>query len=219
MLTPRELRLIYEFEALKALRSPQRLFDFCCADLTGPEAKEFLYAEMSFDVIMKGLAGFLSPEDYEARYPGIPPEKYLIGYNCTGLQYTEQGVKTSEVHLMEVVFGWRYPTEPPKFIWLTNIWHPNFRPPYICIEGHPFAIELTLDQIVPEVGRMVQYQNYNTNDPLNGKAAEWARENLSRFPVDERDIMDKRRQASLEPLIVLPEQHASHEDEQLIDLI
>jgi hypothetical protein len=222
MLTPRELRLRYEFEQMKALRSPHRLFDFNCADLEAPLAQELLYKETSFDVIMRGLRGFLPPEEYEARYPGIPPEKYLIGYNCKGLGRTEQGeIVGVEVHMMEVVFGWRYPAEPPKFIWLTPIWHPNFRQPYVCIEGHPFAIGLTLDQIIPEVGRMVQYQNYNVKSPLNSEAAEWARQNPNRFPIDHRDIMDKRRRfgdGPSEPLIVLPGQTEAQENDQLIEL-
>ena len=56
---------------------------------------------------------------------------------------------------MEVVFGADYPSKPPTFVWLTPIWHPNLRRPYICLEGRPFAVGWTLDLIVQEVGRLV----------------------------------------------------------------
>jgi hypothetical protein len=224
MLTPRELRLRYEFESLKALRSPYRLFDFLCADLTALQAQELLYAQASMDVFMKGLAGFLTPEDYEARSAGIPPEKYLIRYTCLGLMVTEQGqVGPTDVHVMEVDFGWSYPAEPPRFLWYTPIWHPNFNPPYICIEGHPFAIELTLSQIIPEVGRMVQYQSYNSKDPLNAQAAQWvnrrAREFPQEFPVDRRDILDARRTVDVNPFPVHAEEAGPQESGPLIDLL
>jgi ubiquitin-protein ligase len=223
MPNPRELRLRYEFEHMKALRSPYSLVDFCCADLTVPDAQELLYAETSFDVIMKGLAGFLTPEEYEARYPTMPPERYLIGYKCGGLiRKAQEDPVISELHLMEVIFGWRYPAEPPKFIWLTDIWHPNFRMPSICIEGHPFAIGLTLEQIIPEVGRMVQYQNYNVKSPLNHEAANWASENVHCFPVDNRDILDTRpriESRDAEPLIALSEQAEMRDKDQIIELL
>jgi hypothetical protein len=40
---------------------------------------------------------------------------------------------------------------------------------------------------------MIQYQNYNVNDPLNQEAADWARQNPRRFPVDDRDLLDSRK--------------------------
>ena len=47
-----------------------------------------------------------------------------------------------------------------------------------------------LDQIVPEIGRMVQYQSYNTKNPLNPGAAKWAEQNIKEFPIDERNILN-----------------------------
>ncbi len=194
MPTPRERRLLSEFERMKALQSPYSLFEFFCADLKAAEATEFLHSEMSLDVIRDALPYFLEPQKFEQLHPGVAPEKYLIRYTCEGYVKSKEGIiSKSSPHMMEVVFGWRYPTEPPTFIWHTNIWHPNFRTPYICLEGRSFAVGLTLDQIVPEVGRMIQYQNYNLTDPLNREAAEWARENPGLFPADDRDIMDGRK--------------------------
>src|SRR2546423_1107007 len=128
MRTPREERLYSEFERLKALCSPYSLFDFRCADLSMSEADQFLRPKMSFDVVKDALPGFLEPEEYEQQHPRVPPEKYLILYTCKGLVRESNGLITEEyLHAMEIVFGWRYPTEAPTFIWLTPIWHPNFK--------------------------------------------------------------------------------------------
>ena len=117
----------------------------------------------------------------------------MIRFNCKGLWQLDDGkIVEAPYHLMEVVFGADYPSKPPTFVWLTPIWHPNLRRPYICLEGRPFAVGWTLDLIVQEVGRLVQYQTYNVNDPLNFEAAEWARQNTQRFPVDDRDLLDSR---------------------------
>ena len=210
MLTPREARLMSEFEGLKALRTPYSLFDFRCADLTSKEATALLMGNLS----AIDLADFLTPEQFEVRYPGIPPEKYLILYYCLGLEEGEDGMlREVSQHAMEVIFGWHYPTERPHFVWLTNIWHPNFKGRFICIEGRPFAVGLTLAQIVPEVGRMIQYQNYNVKDPLNREAAEWTHKHADLFPVDKRDILDSRR------LVGRKQQETTPGEEPLIQII
>jgi len=41
---------------------------------------------------------------------------------------------------------------------------------------------------------MIQYQSYNVNSPLNEEAAEWAKKNSKIFPVDDRDLLDRRKQ-------------------------
>lgn len=195
--TIRESRLHDEFDLMKALVKPESLVEFWCADLSAEETPEFLRTRMSFDVILDGLPGFLPPAEFEARFPGIPPEKYMIRYSCTGLWKRDDGtILESSQHLMEVVFGADYPSKPPTFVWLTPIWHPNLMRPYICLEGRPFAVGWTLDLIVQEVGRLVQYQSYNVSDPLNKEAADWARQNAHRFPVDDRDLLDSRIRVS-----------------------
>ncbi len=186
-------RLQEEFELMWALLSPYALVEFWVADLTAEEAPQFLRTKFSFDVITDGFPGFLTPEQFAAQSPDMPPEKYMIRFKCNGLwQQDNASIVEAPYHLMEVVFGADYPSKPPTFVWLTPIWHPNLRRPYICLEGRPFAVGWTLDLIVQEVGRLVQYQTYNVNDPLNHEAAEWAKQNAERFPVDDRDLLDSR---------------------------
>lgn len=231
MVSPRERRLQKEFERMLALRSPYALFDFQCADLSAPEAREFLKTQMSGEVIAQALPGFLPPEEFRRRHPDTPPEKYLVVYTCKGLVRTPAGhITESSLHAMEIVFGWDFPGKPPTFIWLTPIWHPNFDPPYICTQGRPFAVGLMLDQIVLTVGEMIQYRNYNVNDPLNREAAEWARQNAHRFPVDDRDLLDRRRQVGSrtarpasqeEPLVelLIPRKVEMTDPESLVELM
>lgn len=189
----RQNRLKDEYALMKALITPHALVQFWVADLTAEEAPQFLRSKFSFDVITEGFPGFLSPQEFEAESPDMSPEKYIIKFDCTGLWQNENGdIREAPYHLMEVVYGVDYPTKPPTFVWLTPIFHPNLKRPYICLEGRPFAVGWTLDLIVQEVGRLVMYQSYNVNSPLNHEAAQWARENAHRFPVDDRDLLDSR---------------------------
>lgn len=189
----RQNRLKDEYTLMKALLKPYALVQFWVADLTAEEAPQFLRTKFSFDVITEGFPGFLSPQEFDAQSPELPPEKYMIKFACKGLWQSEDGqIREAPYHLMEVVYGADYPTRPPTFVWLTPIFHPNLRRPYICLEGRPFAVGWTLDLIVQEVGRLVMYQSYNVNSALNHDAADWARENAHRFPIDDRDLLDSR---------------------------
>jgi len=192
MPTPRERRLANEFKRIQSIRKKEGLIDFRCADLTAEEASAFLATSMTFDVITEALPGFLEVEEYVRRFPDRPPEKYLVIFRCTGLRKDAgQFVKTDR-HLLEIVFGLDYPTKRPRFVWLTDIWHPNIDPPYLCTDGRPFAIGTTLDQICLMVGQMIQYRNYNVEDPLNKRAAQWAIQNRDQLPVDTRGLLDGR---------------------------
>ncbi len=190
-------RLDEEFRLMRQKITPHSLVQFWSADLSAAESSQYLRSSFSFDVITDGFPGFLTPEAFLAASPELPPEKYMIRFDCAGLWKRDDGViDRAPYHLMEVVFGMDYPTRPPTFVWLTPIWHPNLRRPYICLEGRPFAVGWTLDQIVQEVGRLVMYQSYNVNDPLNKEAADWARQNAHLFPVDDRDLLDRRVKVS-----------------------
>jgi hypothetical protein len=188
----RDNRLAYEFELMTAIRSPGGLIDFQCADLKADEAHAYLAASMSAEVVKGALPNFLSPEEFVRKFPGRPPEKYLVMFRCRGLMRKEPGgeIVPANQHLLEVVFGWDFPQVPPRFVWMTPIWHPNILPPYLCAAGRAFALSTTLDQICLMVGQMIQYQNYNIKDPLNHEAAIWASQNPHRFPVDRRGLLD-----------------------------
>ncbi len=202
---PRDYRLRYEYERMLAIRKPDGLISFRCADLTAEEAAAYLAASMKFEIITDALPGFLEPEEFDRRFPGRAPEKYLVLFRCAGLMKNDAGeiVRTNQ-HMMEVVFGVDYPARPPRFVWLTPIWHPNIVMPHLCTDGRPFAIGVTLDQICLMVGQMIQYQNYNLADPLGPQGKEvalWAARNREMFPIDTRDLLDGKERAR--PLVTM----------------
>lgn len=199
----RKQRLEHEFERMMEIKKDEGLIDFLCADLHAAEASAFLASSTSFDII-HSWPGFLSVEEYQRRFTGRPPEKYLVMFRCKGLaMLPSEEIIIIHEHLLEIVLGLDYPIRPPIFIWNTPIWHPNIKPPYLCPEGRPYAIGTTIDQICLMAGQMVQYRNYNTENPLNREAAAWAVENVDRFPIDTRGLLDGKPNSR--PLVTLQE--------------
>jgi ubiquitin-protein ligase len=179
---------------MRSLRREGGLIDFFCADLSAEEASAFLTGSRTLGrVVVENLPGFLSPDKFALRYPKRAPEKYLIFFRCTGLmRQPNNAIVPTHEHLLEIVFGLDYPARPPRFVWLTPIWHPNISMPNLCPHGRPFAVGTTLDVLCLMVGQMVQFQIYNTDSALNPEAAEWALANRDRLPVDTRGLLDGR---------------------------
>lgn len=197
-ITARRLnRLKHEFESVLSVRRPGGLIDIRCADLNADEVSAYLGRAMSRNqfnqMLNAGLRGFLTPEDFMAKFPNQPPEKYLIVFNCVGLRPDQSGTPVSSTeHAMEVIYNVDYPAKPPRFVWLTPIWHPNIYAPFICNAELAFPIAASLDQICLMAGRMVQYKHYNMDDPLGmtHNVVAWIRSQpADRFPTDKRDLL------------------------------
>ncbi|RPI93138.1 MAG: hypothetical protein EHM39_13080, partial [Chloroflexi bacterium] len=106
-------RLQEEFDLMGALLKPHALVEFWVADLTAEEAPQFLRTKFSFDVITDGFPGFLTPAQFATQFADVPPEKYMIRFNCKGLWQLDDGtIVEAPYHLMEVVFGTDYPSKP-----------------------------------------------------------------------------------------------------------
>ncbi len=161
-MTPRVRRLKSDFEKLKA------------------EFSGHPYIKVSYDVI-----------------DGNIPEKYIVNYSGIKSVYSEK--KNSEdkrkiefinEHRIEINLHNEYPKIKPQCFMLTDIFHPNIRlahPHDICI-GDYWAPGETLVDVIYQIGDMLQYINYNVNNPLNGIAAKWAKENINLFPIDNVDL-------------------------------
>src|SRR4051794_27376714 len=90
--SPRERRLVHEFERMRSLRREGGLIEFFCADLTAEEASAFLSNSRSLGrLVVENLPGFLEPDQFAARYPNRAPEKYLISFKCRGLMKVPGG--------------------------------------------------------------------------------------------------------------------------------
>ena len=74
--------------------------------------------------------------------------------------------------------------------WLdpAEVWHPNIRPPYLCLgkitPGTPLV------EILHRCFELITYQDVTMreDDALNGPACVWARRHRDRFPIDGRPI-------------------------------
>ena len=69
------------------------------------------------------------------------------------------------------VLTWLYPH---------NVWHPNIRPPLICVGKIPPATELC--DLLYQCYEIITYFNWAPHDGLNSEACQWARNHQDRFP-------------------------------------
>ena len=118
---------------------------------------------------------------------GDPPERYRIEYRVRGLVMRGADVVEKETHLVEIFLTLAYPRQAPQCRMLTPVFHPNIAPHAICIGDHWSAGE-SLAAVIVRIGEMITFQSYNTKSPLNGLAARWAEENLSRLPIQKIDL-------------------------------
>ena len=73
-----------------------------------------------------------------------------------------------------------------------EVWHPNIRPPLICIGHLPPGTGIV--DIVYQVFEVITYNKVTMreDDALNRAACAWARKNQDRFPVDTRPLTRRR---------------------------
>jgi ubiquitin-protein ligase len=114
---------------------------------------------------------------------GDPPERYQLEFRVRGLRKKGEELLTVLDHLVEITLPLSYPRTPPLCRMLTPVFHPNIAPHAICIGDHWSAGE-SLPALVARIAELLAYQSYNTKSPLNGEAARWALENVSRLPLD-----------------------------------
>jgi hypothetical protein len=215
---PRESRLQAEFAEMQELRRPDSLIDFACARMNQGELDEWLKPSFSLDNV-RDLARYLSVEEFQQRFPGVAPDKYVVRFSCRGIARRPQDPATLlgwlddaqpkapgddelvevDEHELEIILGLDYPEEAPRLVWLTPIFHPNIRRPYLCTTGRPFAPGTRLKSICLMAGQMVQYRHYNLDSVMDYDARAWTEEtrrhNPRRLPLDDRDLLTGRVEA------------------------
>lgn len=131
---------------------------------------------------------------------GDPPEKYRIRFTCRGVEkinaYGQPVFR--DVHDVTVYLHAEYPLKQPQLKWHTPIFHPNIHVTGAVCIGAWWPAK-TIDELLLTLGEMVQYRNFDPNDPMNSKAAAWAKRNTHLFPVDTRPLKGE----SLEDKIVI----------------
>lgn len=128
---------------------------------------------------------------------GYPPERYAVTYRVRGVQAIDEHERPilSNHHVADIYLHQGYPREKPKCTLRTPIYHPNFGS-YICIADH-WAPGETLVDVIVHIGRMIQYQTFNPDSPLNGLAAQWARRHRYLFPVGDEPLYQPEVDISL----------------------
>ncbi len=131
---------------------------------------------------------------------GDPPEKYLIRFSCNGVEKINPNGSPviRNMHQVRIYLHAEYPLKQPHLKWQTPIFHPNIHATGAVCFGAWWPAK-TLDELLLTLGEMVQYKNYDPNDPMNSKAAAWAKRNRRIFPIDKRPL----KGASLEDKIVI----------------
>jgi len=119
---------------------------------------------------------------------GSPPDKYTFAFQVEGLvPEGEDRFQPGSVHQAEIFLPLDYPRRPPFCRMTTPVFHPNIDPQKICIGDH-WSAGQSLAQLIVRIAEMICYQSYNLKSPLNGRAAAWAEQNLSRLPLQQVDL-------------------------------
>jgi hypothetical protein len=133
---------------------------------------------------------------------GDPPERYIVGFSANGL-VQEPGGEIVEFARCDV--GIWMPNDYLRRVDMRHVltylgphprpWHPNVRPPYICVHILP---AMPLIDLIYTCFEVWTWNLFGTGDEgLNHAAAQWARnQEPGRFPVDRRPL--KRRALDLE---------------------
>ncbi len=130
-----------------------------------------------------------------------PPDQYVAVLRCAGL--VRNGGSPVPANLFEV--GIWFPSdylrrvEPAEVLtWLgpPHVFHPNIRPPYICLGKVSPATSLV--ELIYRLFDLVTYNEVTMreDDALNLSACAWARDNQDRLPIDRRPL--KRRTLALD---------------------
>jgi hypothetical protein len=120
-----------------------------------------------------------------------PFEAYRLRFSVPGV-VLEDGMQPtiSRHHDVRLELGPDYPRRPPTVVTETDVFHPNLgmRAGDAVVIDQEWTAACTLVDVVSHIGEMLQYQDYDLEDPANEIAAAWARENAAIFPIGHAEI-------------------------------
>ena len=134
---------------------------------------------------------------------GEPTDRYVASFACKGFVQERSGLIAEAAQFAVGIWfpsGYLRSANPFQVLtWLgpRNVWHPNIAAdaPAICIGR--LAPGTGLVDILCQVFEIITWNKVTMreDDSLNKAACQWARGNLSRFPLDRRPL--KRRALDL----------------------
>ena len=135
---------------------------------------------------------------------GQTPQHYIAQFKAKGLVKNEQG---QVVETVGCAFGIWLPddylrhAEPAQiltYLGPPRPWHPNIRPPFVCVHLMP---GMPLVDLLHTCFEIWTWNLFNTRDEgLNHAASQWARhQDPSRFPIDRRPMKRRRLAITVSP--------------------
>jgi ubiquitin-protein ligase len=125
--------------------------------------------------------------------PGAYPQRYLADFHCRGLVRDAAGAIVEANHFrVGIWFPDDYLRDKPnpyKILTLlepATVFHPNIRAPFIC--AGDLRRNTDLVSLLFQIFELLTYQKWAAHDPLDPMAAEFARNNMARFPIDPRPL-------------------------------
>jgi hypothetical protein len=136
------------------------------------------------------------------------PRRFVAEYRCQGLVREPDGtIHEADRWLVGISIPDNYlrgPTVDPFRIltWLgggsADVFHPNIRSPLICIGRLDPGMDFQF--LLYQLYEIITWQKFQLADCLNPEAAQWARHNLNRLPIDPRPLQRARLELECETL-------------------
>jgi hypothetical protein len=135
---------------------------------------------------------------------GRTPWLYRLTFATRGLVRRDGEIREWDRHIVAVRFLPDYLRRADRFEMLMLVeprdaFHPNLRPPGICIQVYPGQ---PLVEICDALHALLSWRlrNLREDDALNPAACAWGRANLGRLPLDDRPLFGRRHAFALEPV-------------------
>jgi hypothetical protein len=127
--------------------------------------------------------------------------RYIATFKCLGLVRDAGGAvheharSSIGVWLPETYLHTVNPAEILTWLEPQEVWHPNIRPPFVCLGK--IAPGTPLVDLLYRCVELISFDNVTMveNDALNRTACAWARRNRERFPLDRRPLKRASPQA------------------------
>ena len=136
---------------------------------------------------------------------GRGSDRYIAEFNCRGLVQNDAG---EIVEFNRFAVGIWFPEDYLRRVDLSLVltylgpaprpWHPNIRPPYICLHITPGT---PLVHMIQSCFELLTWNLVNTGDEgLNHAASQWARsQDPSWFPIDRRPLRRRKLPLQVSP--------------------
>jgi len=128
-------------------------------------------------------------------------QHFIAQFDCHSFIEVQGQIKKADHFEVGIFFPNHYLREANAFevlTWLSPscVFHPNIRPPFICVGEQFLRPGTKLVEILYQLHAIIRFAKWAAHSPLNESAAQWARNNQHLFPADRRPL--KRRSLDLQ---------------------